>query len=161
MAKSPQRNPSADRIWLARVLADLLDQRFRIPGTGIRFGLDPIIGLIPGIGDIVSNLTGSVILLLAAQLGLPKIALLRMALNIGVNAAIGAIPGVGDIFSIWFRSNAKNAALLERYAGGRHTRRASAGDWLFVIAIVAALVAVTVAVALALLWLFKQLWTAL
>jgi hypothetical protein len=160
MAKSPRRDPAADRIWLAKVLADLLDQRFTIPGTGIRIGLDPIIGLIPGIGDIVSNLTGSVILFIAAQLGLPKIALLRMALNIAINAAVGAIPGVGDVFSIWFRSNAKNAALLERYAG-RQTRRASSGDWVFVIAVVVGLLLVTIGVALALIWLFKQLWAAL
>jgi hypothetical protein len=160
MAKSPRRDPAADRIWLARVLADLLDQRFTIPGTSIRFGLDPIIGLIPGIGDLVSNLTGSVILFLAAQLGLPKIALLRMAMNIAINAAIGSIPGFGDVFSIWFRSNVKNAALLERYARGR-TRRGSTADWLFVSAIVAALLLLTIAAALAILWLFKQLWAVL
>ena len=160
MAKSARHDPAVDRIWLAKVLADLLDQRFTIPGTSIRVGLDPIIGLIPGIGDLVSNLTGSVILFLGAQLGLPRIALLRMALNIAINATIGSIPGVGDVFSIWFRSNVKNAALLERYAR-RQTRRGSAPDWLFVIAIVAALLLLAVAAALAILWLFKQLWAVL
>jgi Domain of unknown function (DUF4112) len=107
----------------AKFLAELLDQRFTIPGTSIRIGLDPIIGLIPGIGDTLANLAGSAILVIAAQLRLPKIVLLRMGWNIAVNTLIGAIPLVGDIFSIWFRSNVKNVQLLERYAPQRGTGR--------------------------------------
>jgi len=81
-------------------LAELLDQRFTIPGTSIRIGLDPIIGLIPGIGDTLANLAGSAILVIAAQLRLPKIVFLRMGWNIALNTLIGAIPLVGDIFPI-------------------------------------------------------------
>src|ERR1041385_5448337 len=84
-----------DRLWLARFLADLLDQRFTIPGTSIRIGLDPIISLIPGVGDLIANLAGSAILLVAAKLGVPKIVLIRMGLNIAINASIGAIPLFG------------------------------------------------------------------
>jgi hypothetical protein len=97
------------RILFARFLADLLDQRFTIPGTSIRIGLDPILGLIPGIGDALANIAGSAILLIAAQFNVPKIILIRMGLNVAGNALIGAIPIIGDIFSIWFRSNARNA----------------------------------------------------
>ena len=114
-----QSSSSPQRFLLAKFLADWLDQRFTIPGTSIRIGLDPILGLIPGIGDMIANLAGSAIILIAAQYRLPKIVLLRMGLNVALNAIIGAIPVFGDIFSIWFRSNVKNAQLLERYVGRR------------------------------------------
>ena len=150
----------ADRFWLAKLLADLLDQRFRIPGTSIRFGLDPIIGLIPGIGDVVANLTGSMILVIAAQLGVPKVVLVRMGINIAINALIGAVPIFGDIVSIWYRSNTRNAALLQRYVGGQ-PQRAARRDWLFVIALIVGLLALMVGIVVAAIWLFKQLWQAL
>jgi hypothetical protein len=156
-AQSPRQSAAADRLRIARFLADLLDQRFTIPGTSIRIGLDPILGLIPGIGDVIANLTGSVILLIAAQYPIPKVVLLRMGVNIALNAMIGAIPILGDVFSIWFRSNAKNVALLERYARGE-TGRASSGDWLFVVGLIVALLVVTAGVGLALIWLLKQVW---
>jgi hypothetical protein len=145
-----------NRILFARFLADLLDQRFTIPGTSLRIGLDPILGLIPGIGDAVASITGSAILIIAAQFGVPKIVLLRMGLNVALNAIIGAIPVFGDIFSIWFRSNAKNAQLLERYAGSEF-RRAGAHEWLLVAGIVAALVLIVIAILVGIVWLVREL----
>jgi len=144
------------RILFARFLADLLDQRFTIPGTSIRVGLDPILGLIPGIGDALANIAGSAILLIAAQLNVPKIVLIRMGLNVAGNALIGAIPIFGDIFSIWFRSNARNADLLERYAV-TGTRRAGLNDWLFVIGIIAAVVLIVVGTIVSIVWLIRSL----
>lgn len=149
-----------DRLWFARFLADLLDQRFTIPGTSIRMGLDPILGLIPGIGDLLANLTGSMILILAVQLGIPKVALARMGINIAVNAIIGAIPIFGDIISIWFRSNVRNVELLERYLG-RPSKRVELGDWLFVILLIVGLLALLGGILVAAVWLFKQIWQAL
>ena len=149
-----------DRIRFARFLADLLDQRFTIPGTSIRIGLDPIISLIPGVGDLLANLTGSLILIIAAQLGIPKIILLRMGINIATNALIGIIPIFGDVFSIWFRSNVKNVQLLERYLGGQ-SKRAVVGDWVLVILLLAGLLALLGGLVVAGLWLFKQLWNLL
>ena len=146
-----------DRFRLARFLADLLDQRFTIPGTSIRIGLDPIISLIPGIGDLLANLTGSIILVIAAQLGVPKIALLRMGANIAINTLIGAIPIFGDIFSIWFRSNVKNVQLLERYLG-TPSKRALLGDWGLVILLMIGVIALLGGIAIAGVWLFKQMW---
>src|SRR6266545_6509133 len=108
---------AAELLRFARFLADLLDQRFTIPGTSIRTGLDPIISLIPGIGDLLANLTGSLILVIAAQLGVPKVVLVRMGVNIAINTIIGAIPIFGDITSIWFRSNVRNVDLLQHYLG--------------------------------------------
>ena len=146
-----------DRLWFARFLADLLDQRFTIPGTSIRMGLDPILGLIPGIGDLLANLTGSMILILAAQLGLPKVVLARMGINIAANAVIGAIPIFGDIISIWFRSNVRNVELLERYLG-RPSKRVELGDWLFVILLIVGLLALLGGILVAAVWLLKQVW---
>src|SRR5687767_8004728 len=128
----PRASHETDRLRFARILADLLDQRFTIPGTSIRIGLDPIISLIPGVGDLLANLTGSLILLIAAQLGVPKVVLARMGINIAVNTIIGAVPIFGDIASIWYRSNVRNVELLQRYLG-RPSKRAEPRDWLFVI----------------------------
>lgn len=148
---------SVERIALARFLAELLDQRFTIPGTSIRFGLDPILGLIPGIGDALANLAGSAILLIAAQYRLPKIVLLRMGMNVAFNALIGAIPIVGDIFSIWFRSNVRNAQLLERYVSAER-QTPTAGDWIFVLAVILGIVLLLIGTFVVLVWLVKQVW---
>jgi hypothetical protein len=146
----------ANRLIFVRFLADLLDQRFTIPGTSIRVGLDPILGLIPGIGDALANIAGSAILVIAVQLNVPKIVLIRMGLNVASNALIGAIPVFGDIFSIWFRSNAQNADLLERYAG-KETHRAGLEDWLFVAGIISAVVLFGVGIILAIVWVIGWL----
>ena len=122
----PRASHETDRLRFARILADLLDQRFTIPGTSIRIGLDPIISLIPGVGDLLANLTGSLILLIAAQLGVPKVVLARMGINIAVNTIIGAVPIFGDIASIWYRSNVRNVELLQRYLGRPSSRF---GSW--------------------------------
>ena len=132
----PRASASADR-EAARVddpfialISKLMDSAFVIPGTGIRFGFDPLIGLIPGIGDTASAVTSLVLIWKSARYGLPRIVLARMALNVLINAAIGAIPGIGDAFSIFFRSNAKNYELLRKHA---HTPGASTKpDWFFV-----------------------------
>jgi len=142
-----------------KVLADWLDQRFTIPGTSIRIGLDPILGLIPGIGDMIANVAGSTILIIAAQSRLPKIVLLQMGLNVAMNAMLGAIPVLGDIFSIWFRSNLRNAQLLERYVN-TEGRASTLGNWLFVIAVIGGIILLLVAILIATVWLIKQLWQA-
>ena len=154
-----QTSSSAQRFWLAKFLADWLDQRFTIPGTSIRIGLDPILGLIPGIGDMIANLAGSAIILIAAQYRLPKIVLLRMGLNVALNAIIGAIPVFGDIFSIWFRSNVKNAQLLERYVSVE-TRSSTFGNWIFVIAVIIGIILLLTVILVATIWLIRQVWNA-
>jgi hypothetical protein len=158
----PTRRPSeeSDQLRLARFLADLLDQRFTIPGTSIRIGLDPIIGLIPGIGDLVANVTGSLILIIAARIGVPRIALVRMGLNVAVNTLLGAVPFFGDILSIWFRSNVRNVELLQRYLG-RPTRRAMFGDWLLVAVLLILLLALIGAMVIAGVWVARQVWNTL
>jgi hypothetical protein len=150
----------ADRLSFARFLADLLDQRFTIPGTSIRIGLDPIVSLIPGIGDLLANLTGSVIIVIAAQLGVPKIVLARMGINVAINTLLGAVPIFGDVISIWYRSNIKNVELLERYVG-RQSKRAESKDWLFVIALVVGLLLLLGGIVVFGIWILKLIWQAL
>jgi Domain of unknown function (DUF4112) len=155
-----QSSSTSQRFLLAKFLADWLDQRFTIPGTSIRIGLDPILGLIPGIGDMIANLAGSAIILIAAQYRLPKIVLLRMGLNVALNAIIGAIPVFGDIFSIWFRSNVKNAQLLERYVG-TEGRVSNFSNWIFVIAVIGGIILLLIAILVVTVWVLKRLWLTL
>lgn len=118
---------------LFRWIALLMDDLVRVPGTKFRVGIDPLIGLIPGIGDTGSAMVSAVALIQAARQGLPKIILARMAVNILLNELIGIIPFVGDAFSFWFKSNVRNHQLIKEYVGGR--RKAGRSDWIFVFGI--------------------------
>ena len=111
-----------------------MDDLFRIPGLGWRFGLDALIGLIPGFGDTASSLASFYILANAVRYGVPKITLLRMGLNLGIDYVVGSLPFVGDLFDAWWKSNRKNLELLRKRAtvSPEEARAASAGDWLFV-----------------------------
>jgi hypothetical protein len=108
----------------------LLDTVFRVPGTRIRFGIEPIIGLIPILGDQVTSLMSAALLYRSVVHRIPKIAMIRMALNILINAVIGMTPLVGDLFVLWYKPNIRNYRILERYAG--HSEAVTQGDWLFV-----------------------------
>jgi hypothetical protein len=141
---------------LARLLAELLDRRFTIPGTDIRIGLDPLIGLIPGVGDAAANLMGFFIVVVGAQIGLPRIALVRMTANIALNAVIGSIPVLGDLFSVWFRSNIRNIRLLERHAAA--DRVSTVADWSVVMGLLMAIVLLSIAALAAVIWLVTFLW---
>lgn len=113
-------------------LASLLDDMFQIPGTGIRFGLDPIIGLIPGLGDLISGAMSFLIVFAAWQRGLPRITILRMMTNIGIDTLVGTIPIVGDAFDAAWKSNRMNFRLLtESTAAAQHGRSRTFHDWLF------------------------------
>lgn len=96
-------------------LAWLMDNSFRIPGTQIRFGLDGLIGLIPGIGDALGAIISSHILAQAAHMGAPKSLLLKMAFNIGLDAILGVIPVLGDVSDFIWKANQRNVKLLSDY----------------------------------------------
>ena len=98
-----------------RKLSRLMDTAIRIPGTGFRIGLDPIIGLVPGAGDIVSTAFSAYIIYLATRFGLPREVMYRMIFNIGLEAVVGAVPLVGDLFDAYYKSNVRNLALLEQH----------------------------------------------
>ncbi len=111
-------------------LAGVLDDIFHIPGTKIRFGLDPVVGLVPGLGDIITGLLSFLIVFAAWQRGLPRIALSRMVANIAIDTLLGAIPIFGDVFDTVWKSNRMNYNLLVRYRGGLR-QGLIARDWLF------------------------------
>src|SRR5260370_35001854 len=115
---------------LIRFVSRLLDTLFVFPGTRIRFGLEPIIGLIPILGDQATSLMSAALLYRSVQHRLPKIALVRMALNILINGVIGMVPLIGDLFVLWFKPNIRNYRILQRYAG--HAGAVTKNDWLFV-----------------------------
>lgn len=132
----------------------MFDSAFRIPGTNIRFGLDPIIGLVPGIGDLASPVLTVLILWHATTLRVPKVVLTRMVLNAGIDALLGTIPVIGDAFDVAWKANDWNLALLERHA--MPGTRASSADWLFVTACAIVVIAAALVPILVLLWLFRH-----
>ena len=123
-------------------LSRWMDGLFRIPGVGWRFGLDAIVGLIPGVGDTLTSVISFYVLASAVRYRVPKITLLRMGLNIGVDYLFGAIPLVGDLFDAAWKSNTKNVELLRRSAtvSKEDARRGRLSDWLFVILIMLTLI---------------------
>jgi hypothetical protein len=133
----------------------LLDDLFRVPGLGWRFGLDALIGLIPGLGDTATSLASFYILAAGVRYRVPKITLLRMGLNIAIDYALGSLPLVGDIFDAWWKSNQKNIALLRERAaiGAEEARTGRMSDWLFVALIILALIGLAVGTALVSIWL--------
>jgi hypothetical protein len=98
----------------------------RIPGTRITFGLDPVIGLIPGFGDLAGAVLSGYIVITAARLGAPRSVLAKMMLNLGTDALVGSIPVLGDMFDVGFRANIRNSELLDRHlAHPEEARRSS------------------------------------
>jgi len=140
-------------------LAHALDGLFRIPGTNWRFGLDALVGLIPGVGDAATSLASYSILFAAVRYRVPKIVILRMAVNLAIDYAVGAIPVVGDAFDFVWKANRKNLELLKARGQGLHA--ATRGDYVFVIAVVVALIALLVASAAVAVLLAAWAWRAL
>jgi hypothetical protein len=118
---------------LFKWLALIMDELVLVPGTKFRFGLDPLLGLIPGIGDTSSAFVSALALIQAVRVGVPKILLARMSLNILINEIIGIVPVVGDAFSFWFKSNARNYEIIKNHRLGSSVPNRS--DWLFVIGV--------------------------
>ena len=115
-------------------LSRWMDGLFRIPGVGWRFGLDAIVGLIPGVGDLATTLVSFYILTSAVRYRVPKITLLRMGLNLGIDYVVGSLPVVGDLFDAWWKSNQMNVELLRKRAtvSASEARKGQISDWLFV-----------------------------
>jgi hypothetical protein len=119
-------------------LSHYLDGLFRIPGTGWRFGLDSLIGLIPNVGDTLTSFASFYILLAGARYGVPKITLLRMAFNIGLDYVVGSIPFIGDAFDFFWKANKQNMDLIRTRATGNGTGTTS--DYLFVFGMIGGLI---------------------
>jgi hypothetical protein len=121
----------ARRIELLRRWSRLMDSAYRVPGTRLRFGWDPIVGLVPGVGDVATASFAVTILYHAYLLGVPKVVMGRMLLNILLDLAVGLVPFAGDIADIAWKSNSANLALLERHE--RPGVKPTSGDWAIVL----------------------------
>lgn len=120
-AEASGRDGSTARL---EILARLLDSRWRVPGTGIRFGADALMSLLPGVGPVVSTAVSAYIIWEARRLGVSGGTLLRMIGNVGLDSLISSVPLAGSVGDVFFRANLRNMALLRRHIGRQgHTPR--------------------------------------
>jgi hypothetical protein len=138
-----------------RKLEILLDEAFRIPFTGIRFGIDGIIGLVPAFGDVLAGMLSLIILIAAWIRGVPYITIVRMAANLGIAVLIGSIPILGDAFDIAWKPNRRNYRLLQRHLG--EPRRHTWKDWMFLLILACAMVLVFAIPIVLFIWLLEWL----
>jgi hypothetical protein len=144
------------RIESLRRWSRLMDSAYRVPGTSIRFGWDPIVGLVPGAGDAATASFAVVLLYHAYRLGVPGVVLARMALNVVIDLAAGLVPVAGDAADLAWKSNSRNLALIERHE--RPGVRPTSGDWAIVLL---AVVVIGGALALVLLSVATMAYTVL
>ncbi|MBX2929744.1 MAG: DUF4112 domain-containing protein [Saprospiraceae bacterium] len=115
---SPQQR---DAIKWVRVASELMDNRFRIPGTNIRFGLDSIVGVVPYVGDIAGFAVSGILVLVMVRYGASGMLVLRMLGNMTLDAVVGSVPVLGDIFDLQFKANRRNFRLLQaHYEEGKY-----------------------------------------
>jgi hypothetical protein len=145
-------DPAVER---ARALTRVLDDAIPIPGTRFRIGLDPILGLIPGAGDLVGGAMSAYLLLVAQRAGAPTSVLLRMLGNLAIDSLVGAVPFLGDLFDAGYKANRRNLGLIERYLDRpAPTRQASRG---FVLAALVVVLLITIGTISLAVWLVRLL----
>jgi hypothetical protein len=149
MRESDARTLAALRKWSV-----LLDSAFRVPGTNLTFGLDPILGLIPWLGDLTAPLFAGLLLVHAVRMRIPRVVQLRMVINAAIDLLIGIVPVVGDLFDFGWKANVMNLGLLERYA--QPGSKASRGDWIFVAVVIGTLFAMAVTPFVVIAWLLSR-----
>lgn len=149
----------ARRARRVRVLGQLLDNSIPIPGTGRRVGLDSVIGLIPGVGDMIGGVLSGYIVLEAARARVPTVTLVRMLANVGIDTLVGVVPVLGDLFDAAWKANMKNVVLLQGHlvtsdeasTGGR----SAVGASLLAVAVLALMVIGGIALAI---YVGRLLW---
>jgi hypothetical protein len=139
------------------VLSQIMDNQFRIPILGWRFGMNAIIDLIPQVGDVATTLVALYVLVSAVRYRVPKVTLLRMGLNIAIYFLVGLFPFIGDLFGAWWKPNIRNINLLRRRAtvSAADAKQGRTSDWLFVALIAGGLLALlfgSIALSLFVLW---------
>ncbi|EGK87811.1 DUF4112 domain-containing protein [Microcoleus vaginatus PCC 9802] len=141
MSRSPIQNSSANTpnkshvasLRRLRRISHLLDNAIPIPGTKYRIGLDPILGLIPGGGDLISSLFAGYVVFKSAQMGVPQETLVKMATNIVFDTVAGTVPVAGDLLDVTWKANVKNIELLDAHLGSPEPGKKA--NWLFVAAL--------------------------
>jgi hypothetical protein len=139
-----------------RAVATVLDDAVRVPGTNVRFGLDAVLGLLPGAGDAVTGVVAAYAIVLAARLGAPPVVIARMAMNVLIDVATGTIPVLGDIFDVGWKSNRKNVRLLAGYQANPQKVRAS--SWAVVMVVLLVILAAIIGVFMLVAWIFRQIF---
>ncbi len=154
----PPRSGKGSRVFSddnLDMLAHVLDDFLRIPGTSIRFGLDAIVGLVPAIGDVLGGLASCILVVAAWLRGVPYITLLRMSVNIGIEVLIGTVPLLGDAFDVAWKANRRNYKLLVRHV--EQPRQHTWKDWGFLFALGVGILAVFTLPLIALAWVLVTL----
>jgi len=153
----PNSEPNESSLRRVRAVAILLDEAIRVPGTNLRFGIDPLVGLVPGLGDLLGGAASAYIVLEAARAGAPASVLLRMAMNVGIDTIVGGLPVLGDAFDFAWKSNTRNARLLARHLDAPvETRRASRA---LVVLLVAGITLLGLGVSVLTIYLIKRLFS--
>ena len=156
--RARMRGPAADPLTDESLdqLAAVLDDIFRVPGTTLRFGLDPLIGLIPGLGDTLTGLISFLIVTAAWRRGVARVTIARMVANIAIDTLVGSIPFAGGIFDFYWKSNRRNLDLLKRARTGdvQQTWR----DWLFLALIGLVIAGLVVLPFVVVYWAFRAIW---
>src|SRR3954464_4403192 len=150
--------PPSERERLRSVatrLAWFLDNAFEIPGTRYRIGVDALLGLIPVLGDLISMLVGSYIVFVAARLGVPRVVIWRMLVNLGIDLAIGSVPIAGDFLDVLWKANAMNARLLD--PAPDDPKKAAGSSALVLAGLIALFLAVTAGAVVLIVWLVSLL----
>ncbi|MEO6910437.1 MAG: DUF4112 domain-containing protein [Edaphobacter sp.] len=136
------------------LLSHILDDFLKIPGTSIRFGLDGIVGFIPGIGDLVGGIASCIIIVAAWMRGVPYVTVARMVANVGIEVVVGSIPVLGDMFDIAWRANRRNYALLT--GSLTEPRKHTIQSWIFLIGLCLVLASLILIPMLLLAWLMDR-----
>lgn len=139
-----------------RAIATVLDDAVRVPGTNLRFGLDAVLGLLPGAGDAVTGVVSAYAIVIAARLGASPAVIARMTMNVLIDVATGTIPLVGDLFDIGWKANRKNVRLLERYQ--LDPQKANAASWAVVVVALLFMIAAIAGVIMLAAWLIRQIF---
>ncbi|MCW6050929.1 DUF4112 domain-containing protein [Lyngbya sp. CCAP 1446/10] len=167
MSRSPIQTPATNTLNKSQIaslrrlrrISHLLDNAIPIPGTRYRIGLDPILGLIPGGGDLIGSIFAGYVVFKSAQLGVPQETLIQMAANIVFDTVAGTVPVAGDLFDVAWKANVKNIELLDAHLGSPEPSKKA--DWLFVAALLLGLTLIVGGViflsVMLLGWLFRAL----
>jgi len=159
----PKQNALSSQVRQSRVadlrwvdsLTHLLDNKFRIPGTNIRFGADFVMGLIPGAGDLLSMGFSGVLIATMAKNGASGRLVGRMLLNVILDTMVGSVPILGNVFDLFYKANYRNLKLMnEHYQEGKHT----GSVWPVMILVFGVMLTLTVVTAFAIVFLFKTIW---
>lgn len=139
-------------------LAHALDGLFRVPGTEWRFGLDALVGLVPGVGDVLTSVASFSILIAAVRYRVPKVTILRMAMNLAIDYLVGSVPVVGDAFDFVWKANTMNMELLRHRGKPLERAHPTTSDYLFVFGIIGMLVVLLLATAALAIWAAATIW---